>query len=127
MRIFLILLLFILILPACAPKSFADYRLMEHIEENKILMLDSDLELLSSLEHHRATRGQSKKGEQSKRRLRSLFRILTPHNSDEAPFINPPLASKDPQIKPPVTKQPGRLRLGITLGHSALNLVDVWR
>ena len=127
MHILLSLVLLIIILPGCAPKNFADYRLMEHIEENRVLTLDSDLELLSSLEHHRPTRAQSKKGEQHKRRLRSLFRIFKSGDNDNSFFFSPPIAYKNPQVRSPEITQPGRLRLGILVGHSAFNLVDVWR
>lgn len=116
-----------LLITGCRPKNFADYRLMEHIEENRIVTVDSDLELLSSLEHQRPTRGQSRRGEQNKRRLRSLFRIFQSKDNEESFLFRPPTPHKDSQIQAEEARQPGRLRLGLTFGNNALHIVDVWK
>lgn len=117
-----IILCILLLLSSCASRSSYDYHLVEHIEHNKIPM-DSDLELLSSLEHHRQPRSQAKKNEQYKHRLERLFKIIQP-----APKA---LISKkkfrQTEVEASTSQQPGLVKLGVLVGSSAIPVYEFFK
>ena len=119
-----LIILSILFLNNCAPQSSADYRLVEHIEEVR-LPVDSDMELLSSLEHQRQPKSQSKKNEQNKRRLRSLFRTLC--SNQDPDFLLSQKTTDQPFVQTNPPAQPGLLRLGVIVGHSSIHVYDAFR
>lgn len=111
------------ILTGCGPRSSSDFHLMEPLDENRVPR-DSDLEYLSSLEHHRLTKGQSKLNEHSKRRLVQLFRIFKTTQDDQDYIQTQNLIHNS--FSQDNSKQPGLIKLSLRIGNNSFNVYDAF-